>query len=144
LLDRPSEHAAIRAALQADGRGVVVMGAAGVGKTTLARMVTDSLATDVHWAACTESSQSIPLGAFAEWVGQDSARDPIAMLASAREALFAGGEAIVGVGDAAAPHRLGRGRAHRGHRAQRRAHSGCRDLAVEGRLFAPPGAASAE
>ncbi|MDT5024645.1 MAG: hypothetical protein QOE61_1071, partial [Micromonosporaceae bacterium] len=37
MLDRPSEHAAIRAALQADGRGVVVMGAAGVGKTTLAR-----------------------------------------------------------------------------------------------------------
>ena len=100
MLDRPSEHAAIRAALQADGRGVVVIGAAGVGKTTLARMVTDSLATDVHWAACTESSQSIPLGAFAEWVGQDSARDPIAMLASAREALFAGGEAVVGVDDA--------------------------------------------
>lgn len=100
LLDRPAEHEAIRTALHADGRGVVVIGAAGVGKTTLSRMVTDSLATPVHWAACTESSQSIPLGAFAQWVSQDSARDPIAMLASAREALFAGGDAIVGVDDA--------------------------------------------
>lgn len=100
LLDRPSEHQAIRSALDHNGRGVVVIGPAGVGKTTLTRMVTDSLATQVHWAACTESSQSIPLGAFAQWVGQDSARDPIAMLASARESLFAGGEAIVGVDDA--------------------------------------------
>jgi DNA-binding CsgD family transcriptional regulator len=100
LLERPSEREAIRAALHADGRGVVVIGAAGVGKTTLTRVVTDSLVTQVHWAACTESSQSIPLGAFAQWVSQDSARDPIALLASARQALFAGGEAIVGVDDA--------------------------------------------
>jgi DNA-binding NarL/FixJ family response regulator len=100
LLDRPSEHQAIRSALEGGGRGVVVVGPAGVGKTTLTRMVTDSLATPVHWAACTESSQSIPLGAFAPWVGPGSARDPIAMLAAARESLFAGGQAIVGVDDA--------------------------------------------
>jgi DNA-binding NarL/FixJ family response regulator len=100
LLDRPFEHQAIRSALEGGGRGVVVVGPAGVGKTTLTRMVTDSLATPVHWAACTESSQSIPLGAFAPWVGLESDRDPIAMLAAARESLFAGGEAIVGVDDA--------------------------------------------
>ncbi len=78
----------------------MVIGPAGVGKSTLTRMVTDSLATHVHWAACTESSQSIPLGAFAQWVGRGSARDPIAMLAAARESLFSDGEAIVGVDDA--------------------------------------------
>lgn len=100
MLDRPSEHQAIRSALEGGSRGVVVVGPAGVGKTTLTRMVTDSLATPVHWAACTESSQSIPLGAFAPWVGPGSARDPIAMLAAARESLFADGEAIVGVDDA--------------------------------------------
>lgn len=100
MLDRPSEHQAIRSALEGRGRGVVVVGPAGVGKTTLTRMVTDSLATPVRWAACTESSQSIPLGAFAPWVGPGSDRDPIAMLAAARESLFAGGDAIVGVDDA--------------------------------------------
>lgn len=100
LLDRPSEHQAIRSSLEGHGRGVVVIGPAGVGKSTLTRMVTDSLATQVHWAACTESSQSIPLGAFAQWVGRGSARDPIAMLAAARESLFAGGETVVGVDDA--------------------------------------------
>src|SRR4051812_17126220 len=99
LLDRPSEHQAIRSALEGGSRGVVVVGPAGVGKTTLTRMVTDSLVKRVHWAACTESSQSIPLGAFAPWVGPGSARDPIAMLAAARESLFAEGEAIVGVDD---------------------------------------------
>ena len=71
LLDRPVEQAAIRSALRRpDCRGVVVIGAAGVGKTTLARTVIESLSAPVHWAACTESSRSIPLGAFAPAEGQ--------------------------------------------------------------------------
>lgn len=48
------------------------------------------------------------------------------------------------VGDDAAPHRPGRGRAHRGDRAQRRARPGCGDDTVEGRLSAPPGTSGAE
>lgn len=101
LLDRPAEHEAIRSALNStDCCGVVLIGAAGVGKTTLARTVTSALTTKVHWTACTESSRGIPLGAFAHWVGPTASRDPIALLASARESLVADGDVVVGVDDA--------------------------------------------
>ncbi len=101
LLDRPDEIDAIRSALEStDSCGVVLVGAAGVGKTTLARTVTSTLTNKVHWTACTESSRSIPLGAFAHWVGATASRDPIALLASARESLVADGDVVVGVDDA--------------------------------------------
>ena len=101
LLERPAEHDAIRSALNnRDCRGVVLIGAPGVGKTTLARSVTSTFRTDVRWAACTESSRSIPLGAFAQWVGKSAAREPIALLTSARESLLAHEDTIVGVDDA--------------------------------------------
>ena len=101
LLDRPDEIDAIRSALEStDTCGVVLVGAAGVGKTTLARTVTSALTNKVHWTACTESSRSIPLGAFAHWVGATASRDPIALLASARESLVADGDVVVGVDDA--------------------------------------------
>jgi DNA-binding CsgD family transcriptional regulator len=101
LLERPVEQEMIRAALTDDEqRGVVLIGPAGVGKTTLARTVTDTLPSAVRWAACTESSQAIPLGAFMQWVGSSSARDPIALLAAARENILAGAEPVVGVDDA--------------------------------------------
>lgn len=101
LLERPVEQETIRAALTCDDQhGVVLIGPAGVGKTTLARTVTDTLPSAVHWAACTESSQSIPLGAFMQWAGDAAARDPIALLAAARENILAGAEPVVGVDDA--------------------------------------------
>jgi DNA-binding CsgD family transcriptional regulator/tetratricopeptide (TPR) repeat protein len=101
LLERPVEQATIRAALTGgEQRGVVLIGAAGVGKTTLARTVTETLPSAVHWAACTESSQTIPLGAFMQWVGSSGARDPIALLAAARENILTGAEPVVGVDDA--------------------------------------------
>jgi DNA-binding CsgD family transcriptional regulator len=101
LLDRPAEHAAILSALSStDSCGVVLVGAAGVGKTTLARTVTSSMGKKVHWTACTESSRSIPLGAFASWVRPSASRDPIALLGSARESLVAEGDTIVGIDDA--------------------------------------------
>jgi DNA-binding NarL/FixJ family response regulator len=101
LLDRPVEHDAIRSALNsAECRGVVLIGAAGVGKTTLARSVTSTFRSDVRWATCTESSRGIPLGAFAQWVARSAARDPIALLTSARESLLAHEDTIVGVDDA--------------------------------------------
>ena len=101
LLERPVEQETIRAALTDDEqRGVVLIGPAGVGKTTLARTVTDTLPSAVRWAACTESSQAIPLGAFMQWVGSSSARDPIALLTAARENILAGAEPVVGVDDA--------------------------------------------
>jgi DNA-binding CsgD family transcriptional regulator len=101
LLDRPVEREAIRSALtRTDCRGVMVIGAAGVGKTTLARTVTESLTAPVHWAACTETSRSIPLGAFAPWVGSTDARDPIALLVSARQSIMGSAGTVAGVDDA--------------------------------------------
>ncbi|WP_280831707.1 LuxR C-terminal-related transcriptional regulator [Mycolicibacterium frederiksbergense] len=101
LLDRPAENEAIRAALTGtESCGVVLVGAAGVGKTTLARTVTASLRRKVHWAACTESSRSIPLGAFAHWVPPSGSRDPIALIGSARKSLVSDGDTIVGIDDA--------------------------------------------
>ena len=101
LLDRPVEQEAIRSALtRPESRGVLVTGVAGVGKTTLARTVTQSLSAEVHWAACTETSRGIPLGAFAPWVGSTGAREPVALLVSARESLLDVPGTITGVDDA--------------------------------------------
>jgi DNA-binding NarL/FixJ family response regulator len=101
IVDRPSEFAAVRSALTGgEGCGVVLVGVAGVGKTTLARAVTSSLRSHVHWVASTESSRSIPLGVFAHLVGSSSSRDPTALLATARETLVAQENTVVGVDDA--------------------------------------------
>ncbi|MGH3495127.1 MAG: AAA family ATPase [Sciscionella sp.] len=83
-----------------DSRGVVVVGAAGVGKTTLARTVTKSLPSQVHWTACTESSRSIPLGAFAPWLRPPAPTDPIGLIASARESILTADDTVVGIDDA--------------------------------------------
>lgn len=101
IVDRPSEFGAVRSALTSgEGCGVVLVGAAGVGKTTLARAVTGSLRSQVHWVASTESSRGIPLGVFAHLVGSSTSRDPTALLASARESLIAQENTVVGVDDA--------------------------------------------
>jgi DNA-binding CsgD family transcriptional regulator len=101
LLDRPAEQEAVRTALGAgETCGAILVGPAGVGKTTLARTVTASLHAKVNWAACTETSRSIPLGAFAQWVGPSPIRDPIALIASARESILADENTVVGVDDA--------------------------------------------
>jgi DNA-binding NarL/FixJ family response regulator len=80
--------------------GIVVVGDAGVGKTTLARSVTQSLPARVRWVAGTESARSLPLGVFAHLVGQGTARDPIAFMAAARETLCSGENSMLGVDDA--------------------------------------------
>ena len=99
---REVEFGTIRSALAGakDFAGVVLFGDAGVGKTTLARAVTQSLPTPVHWVAGTESARSIPLGVFAHLVGPAASRDPIAGLAAARETIRAAEHAIIGVDDA--------------------------------------------
>jgi DNA-binding NarL/FixJ family response regulator len=80
--------------------GIVVIGAAGVGKTTLARSVTQSLPARVRWVAGTESARSLPLGVFAHLVGPGTARDPIAFMAAARETLCSDENSMLGVDDA--------------------------------------------
>ncbi|MGV9712727.1 LuxR C-terminal-related transcriptional regulator [Gordonia sp. NPDC003424] len=101
LLGRPTEHQAIRSALtSADGSGVVLVGLPGVGKTTLARTVSADVGGAVRWAACTESSKAIPLGAFAPWVEPTGTRDPVVALGAARKSLVAQTDTVLGVDDA--------------------------------------------
>ena len=102
LLRREPEFAALRAALTEQTRtaGVVVVGEAGVGKTTLARDVTESLPNRVRWVAGTASSRNIPLGSFTYLVGAATSREPSAYLAAARDALTADRDTVLGVDDA--------------------------------------------
>jgi ATP/maltotriose-dependent transcriptional regulator MalT len=102
IVRREDEFGTIRSALAGgkDFAGIVLFGDAGVGKTTLARAVTQSLPTPVHWVAGTESARSIPLGVFAHLVGPAASRDPIAGLAAARETIRAAEHSIIGVDDA--------------------------------------------
>lgn len=101
VVRRDSEYATIRSALvdQDGGCGIVLIGDAGVGKTTLARLVTQSLPS-VQWVAGTESARSIPLGVFAHLVGAATSRDPVAFLSAARETIIAEGHSVIGVDDA--------------------------------------------
>ncbi|MBV8928320.1 MAG: ATP-binding protein, partial [Mycobacteriaceae bacterium] len=69
LTGRDSELAAIRRALRGIGNysGVVIAGAAGVGKTRLAREVLAHAAAAgerTNWIVGTESARPLPLGAF--------------------------------------------------------------------------------
>jgi DNA-binding CsgD family transcriptional regulator len=100
LLDRPVEFDAIRSTVTGHGGGVVLVGAAGVGKTTLARAVTASLGSDVQWVGCTESSRSIPLGVFAHRIPPSGSRDPVALLAAARASILENPNTVIGVDDA--------------------------------------------
>ena len=63
VVRRDAEFLAIEGAIAGttDTPGIILVGDAGVGKTTLARLVTKSLPTRVQWVAGTESARSIPL-----------------------------------------------------------------------------------
>ena len=102
ILRRDTQYATIHSALvESTGVcGIVVIGDAGVGKTTLARLVTQSLPCPVRWVAGTESARSIPLGVFAHLAGSAMSRDPIGVLAAARETILAEGRSVIGVDDA--------------------------------------------
>ncbi|HET9257124.1 MAG TPA: AAA family ATPase [Pseudonocardiaceae bacterium] len=86
-------------------RGVVLAGAAGVGKTRLARealALAKSRGAMIRWATGTASAHELPLGAFASLLGRLEG-DPAQVLAQASKALLAGGdggEVVLGVDDA--------------------------------------------
>ncbi|WP_054812396.1 helix-turn-helix transcriptional regulator [Nocardia arizonensis] len=101
VVARETEFDAIRSAL--DGRdyvGAILIGDAGVGKTTLARQATAAVGGTIRWVAGTESARGIPLGVFAHMVGVYTAHDPVTFMAAAREALLADGDTVIGVDDA--------------------------------------------
>lgn len=101
MLDRPVEFDEIRSALtDRKNGGAVLVGAAGVGKTTLGRSVTASLTSPVRWMACTETSRSIPLGAVAPLFSPSTSRDPFALMAAARESLINHEGTVLAVDDA--------------------------------------------
>ncbi|MGH4025935.1 MAG: AAA family ATPase, partial [Pseudonocardiaceae bacterium] len=85
--------------------GVVLAGAAGVGKTRLARealAAAEQRGTLTRWAAATASARALPLGAFAATLGA-LGPDPARLVRQASDALLAGagrGGVIVGVDDA--------------------------------------------
>jgi len=106
LTGRAEELRFVEAGLSStDVSGVVIHGAAGVGKSRVAREALRLLADggrQCRWAVGTSAARSLPLGTFTPWVpttGSDSlqlVRDVIESLTSAPE----GVEVVVGVDDA--------------------------------------------
>lgn len=105
LIGRTEQMAAIESSIAApDSAGVVVAGAAGVGKSRLARetlAVAHSRGFQCRWVMATSSASAIPLGAFAGWTTPGHT-DAVAQVRGVVEALTgpAGAPVVVGVDDA--------------------------------------------
>jgi DNA-binding CsgD family transcriptional regulator len=95
---------AIEAAIVAsDVSGIVVYGAAGVGKSRIAReaLSAASQGREARWVVGTSSARAIPLGAFAAWA-QSGVSDTVQLLRGVIESLTAassGATVVVGVDD---------------------------------------------
>ncbi|MCV7179164.1 LuxR family transcriptional regulator [Mycolicibacterium sphagni] len=101
VMRRGTELAAIQATLtgRAGTCGALLLGDAGVGKTTLARMATQSQRTGAVWVAGTDSAREVPLGVFAHLLENPMPVDPVAMLANAFHAVRRGKLAVIGIDD---------------------------------------------
>jgi DNA-binding CsgD family transcriptional regulator len=103
LTGRSEEMRLIKAAmLDPDSSGIVVSGAAGVGKSRMAREALAALTgCEVRWVVATSAARSVPLGAFASWAGR-AGSDSLRLVGDVIEALTsapAGTEVVVGVDD---------------------------------------------
>jgi DNA-binding CsgD family transcriptional regulator len=107
LSGRDSELGVIRRALSGAGNhsGVVIAGAAGVGKTWLAREAlrrAEASGERTKWIVGTESAHALPLGAFIGLLG-DAMSDPLTNVRRVIESFVARqrrGRVVVGVDDA--------------------------------------------
>lgn len=110
LTGRADEFAVITDALATDGEhaGVALAGAAGVGKTRLAREAVAAASArgwTAHWVVGTAAAQQIPLGAFAQWADRLTGH-PLQLVTDIIAAVTAaptGSPVLVAVDDA---HRL--------------------------------------
>jgi DNA-binding CsgD family transcriptional regulator len=106
LTGRSEEMRTIEAAIAAPSvAGIVVCGAAGVGKSRIVREALNAAASngaEVRWAVGSTSAKSLPLGALAAWT-QTGLVDTLDLVRAAIESLTAappGTPVIVGVDDA--------------------------------------------
>ena len=95
----------IEAALSDPGSsGIVICGAAGVGKSRIAREALESAASRgcvTHWAVGTSCARTLPLGAFTAWARSDGT-DTVQLVRGVIESLTAaapGTTVVVGVDD---------------------------------------------
>ena len=105
LIGRSEEMRAIQAAILAsDVSGIVVYGAAGVGKSRIARealSAAESRGCEGRLAVGTSSARAIPLGVFSAWA-QSGVTDTVQLLRGVIESLAsaaAGAAVVVGVDD---------------------------------------------
>ncbi|WKG06153.1 LuxR family transcriptional regulator [Mycolicibacterium sp. HK-90] len=106
LTGRLEETRLIDAALaSADLSGIVIYGAAGVGKSRIAREALSTAAEtarETRWTVGTSAAQALPLGAFARWVGTSDA-DSVALVGRVIDGLTTvpgGRQVVVCVDDA--------------------------------------------
>jgi DNA-binding CsgD family transcriptional regulator len=105
LTGRSEEMRAIEAAILAsDVSGIVVRGAAGVGKSRIAREALSAAVSrgcEGRWAVGTSAARSLPLGAFTAWA-QSGVTDTVALVRGVIDSLTAapaGTTVVVGVDD---------------------------------------------
>lgn len=105
LVGRSQEMGAIEAAISAsDGCGIVVYGAAGVGKSRIARealSAAERQGCDCRWVVGTSSGRAIPLGAFSAWA-PSGVTDTVALLRGVIESVTtasSGTTVVLGVDD---------------------------------------------
>ncbi|RDH78878.1 LuxR family transcriptional regulator [Mycolicibacterium moriokaense] len=104
LVGRSEEMRTIDAAITAaDAGGIVIRGAAGVGKSRIAREALASAAArgrETRWTVGTSSATALPLGAFTAWA-PSGVTDTVALLRGVVESLTASDTSVViGVDDA--------------------------------------------